>query len=135
MSSVSFTSSNTKPWVHGKIKQEPSELIGNLLNGIFLLVHSLNLFHKFQPAVYVLRPFPSGYIQYGVMYVSNFFYNCISNIPQNNLNRLSNPRKIIGGKQIKNIKSDQETVEPLFHLNKVILIRRPQRFASTRISN
>ena len=43
--------------------------MGNHLYGTFLLVNSLNLWHKYQPAVYGPQPFPSGCTQFGLMQV------------------------------------------------------------------
>ena len=43
--------------------------MGNHLYGTFLLVNSLNLWHKYQPAVYGPQPFPSGCTQYGIVQV------------------------------------------------------------------
>ena len=124
--------------------------MGNHLYGTFLLVNSLNLWHKYQPAVYGPQLFPSGCTQFGLMQVffkkKGFFKQKKSNLFQKIsfetqifnfpflFNRLSTPSKKLG-EQLKNTMSDQETVEPLFHLNKVILIRGPQRLASTKISN
>ena len=147
LDSFTASASNSKPWMHGNIKSPPNgkSSLRNIPISKFPQPLAQIPASSLRSSTISKWLYPV-WTNVGFFKKKGFFKQKKSNLFQKIsfetqifnfpflFNRLSTPSKKLG-EQLKNTMSDQETVEPLFHLNKVILIRRPQRFASTRISN